>query len=92
MSVQTLRAAITERSRELLPAALLSAGLGRHKGLNWRECPCSWCEKKREATVVIGSHCPRFMGVYTDGEGLRDDWRRRKRLEYRKTLAELEEE
>ena len=89
MTVATLRAAIAERAHELLIPKLLAAGVTHHKK-GWKECPCSWCEKKREATVVIGSHVPRFMaGHYVDD--IRHVWREDKRQYYRREMARLEQ-
>lgn len=89
MSVQTLRQAISRRASELLAPLLIEKGVERHKK-EWRSCPCSWCRKKREATLVIGSHVPRYMsGIYV--EDLRDAWRDDKRQVYRKQLKELED-
>lgn len=90
MSVETLRAAIAERARELLPEALVRSGVNLHK-TGWKDCDCSWCTKKREATAVIGTHVPRFIGVYTDGQQLREDWRKEKRQHYREELNRLEQ-
>lgn len=88
MSVVTLRAAIAERAVSLRVAALVSVGVTHHKK-SWRECPCSWCEKKREATVVIGGHVPGiWRGQYV--EDLRHIWREDKRKEYRAALKKLE--
>jgi len=88
VSVQTLRQAIDERAKEILAPALIAVGVEAHKK-NWRDCPCSWCAKKREATTVIGSHVPRFMsGRYV--EDLRDAWRDDKRVKFRKELSALE--
>lgn len=89
MSVESLRAAIQERAQDLLPPLLVAAGIQVHKK-DWRNCPCSWCEKKREATVVIGSHVPRtWRGQYV--EDIRDVWREEKRQQYRKAMRELEQ-
>lgn len=91
MSVATLRAAIDDRAQDLRTAALLSVGVVRHsrrKG-GWRQCPCSWCEKKREATAVIGSHVPRiWRGAYV--EDIRGVWREEMRVKYRAALKQLE--
>ncbi len=91
MTVETLRAAISERAQDLRVAALLSVGVSHHarrKG-GWRQCPCSWCEKKREATVVIGSHVPRiWRGAYV--EDIRYVWREEMRVKYRAALKQLE--
>lgn len=90
MSVQSLRAAIAERAREIRVPALVAAGIIAHKR-HWRDCPCSWCDKKREATIVIGSHVPRlWRGRYV--EDMRESWREEKRREYRKQLERLEQE
>lgn len=89
MSVQSLRVAIDERARQIMIPALVAAGVVQHKK-GWKECPCSWCDKKREATLVIGSHVPKFMsGNYV--EDMRDAWRDDKRQQYRRCLARLEE-
>lgn len=88
MSVDTLRSAIQTRANELLGSALVSVGVVHHKK-EWRDCPCSWCEKKREATVVIGSHVPRvYKGRYV--EDIRHIWREDMRAKYRKALKQLE--
>ena len=93
MTVATLRAAIADRAEDLRTAALVSVGMAHHsrrKG-NWRQCPCSWCEKKREATVVIGSHVPhvwRDRGTYV--EDIRHIWREDMRVKYRAALKQLE--
>ncbi len=90
MSVVTLRQAIDNRAREIIAPALVAAGVMHHKK-GWRNCPCSWCEKKREATLVIGSHVPKFVsGHYV--EDMRDAWRDDKRRQYRKQLNILENE
>lgn len=89
MSVETLRAAIQERAHQLRGERLLAVGLTAHKR-HWRDCPCSWCSKKREATVVIGSHVPRvYRGFYV--EDIRDAWREEQRVKYRAKLSELEQ-
>ena len=88
MSVDTLRSAIQERATELRGERLFVAGITAHKR-NWRSCPCSWCAKKREATVVIGSHVPRvYRGSYM--EDIRDSWREEQRIKFRAALKELE--
>lgn len=90
MTVDTLRAAINERAQDLRAAALLSVGVSHHKK-GWRDCPCSWCKKKREATVVIGSHVPAIWkesGQYVDD--LRHIWREEMRVKYRAALKQLE--
>lgn len=90
MTVETLRVAIAERAHELLIPRLMAAGVTHHKK-GWRDCPCAWCDKKREATVVIGSHVPHFIrGHYV--EDIRHIWREDKRREYRKAMAALEQE
>lgn len=93
MSVTTLRAAIAERAQDLRVAALVSVGVSHHsrrKG-GWRKCPCSWCEKKREATAVIGSHVPRnLVGRYV--EDMRHIWREDMRVKYRAAMKLLEKE
>ena len=72
----------------MLAPFLVSAATCSHKK-NWRECPCSWCDKKREATLVIGSHVPRFMrGAYIDD--VKHIWREDMRKKYRAYLKELE--
>lgn len=89
MSVASLKDAIARRSFEMLPPLLVREGTAQHKR-GWRDCPCSWCAMKREATVVIGSHVPRYMtGVYIDD--IRHIWREDKRTEYRAKMKELEE-
>lgn len=88
MSVQTLRAAIAERAREIRVPALMAAGVTAHKR-NWRDCPCSWCVTKRRATVVIGSQVPRtYRGYYC--EDIRDAWRDEQRQLFRGELKQLE--
>lgn len=88
MTVATLRAAIQERAQDLRVAALVSVGVVAHKK-GWKNCPCSWCEKKREATVVIGSHVPRvWRGHYV--EDMRDAWRDEMRVKYRAAMKQLE--
>lgn len=90
MSVMTLRAAIAERAQDLRVAALVSVGVVHHKK-GWKDCPCSWCEKKREATLVIGSHVPhiwRQPGQYVDD--LRHIWREEMRVKYRAAMKQLE--
>jgi hypothetical protein len=88
VSVETLRAAISERAAELRVDALMSVGVVHHKK-SWRQCPCSWCDKKREATVVIGSHVPRvWRGQYVDD--IRDVWREEMRQKYRAAMSRLE--
>lgn len=88
MSVASLRQAISDRARDLLVPALLEAGVVAHKK-NWRTCPCSWCAKKREATVVIGTHVPRMWGEQ-DAREMRNVWREERRQSYRKQLSALE--
>lgn len=92
MTVATLRDAIAVRAQDLRIAALVSAGIAHHsrrKG-NWRQCPCSWCEKKREATLVIGSHVPHIhRGLYV--EDILHIWREEQRVKYRAALARLED-
>ncbi len=89
MSVESLRQAINDRAREMLAPALVAAGVTAHKK-GWRDCPCSWCAKKREATTVIGSHVPSGRGRYISDEGWRDAWRAEKRVQYRNHLNALE--
>lgn len=90
MSVTTLRAAIAERAQDLRVAALVSVGVVHHKK-SWRNCPCSWCEKKREATTVIGSHAPlNLVGRYV--EDMRHIWREDMRIKYRAAMKQLEKE
>jgi hypothetical protein len=80
MTVATLRAAIQERAQDLRVAALVSVGVVAHKK-GWKNCPCSWCEKKREATVVIGSHVPPvWRGHYVE----------EMRVKYRAAMKQLE--
>jgi hypothetical protein len=89
MTITTLRAAIAGRAQDLRVAALVSVGVVHHKK-GWRNCPCSWCEKKREATLVIGS-VPgewRQSGQYVDD--LRHIWRDDMRVKYRAAMAQLE--
>ena len=101
MSVETLRAAILNRAQELRIAVLVSVGVTHHKK-GWRNCPCSWCSKKREATFVIGRCVPpsacaeehphhfyNYREVYI--EDTRDARRDENRQKYRKLLQELEE-
>lgn len=90
MSVETLRVSIAQRAADLLPAALERVGIANHKR-GWKDCDCSWCETKREATAVIGSHVPHFIGVYTDGSGFREGWRDEKRRQFREQLKRLEQ-
>jgi hypothetical protein len=90
VSVATLRAAIAERAQDLRVAALVSVGVVRHKK-GWRDCPCSWCEKKREATFVIGSHVPHARcerGTFV--KGIRHIWREDMRVKYRAAMKQLE--
>lgn len=88
MSVETLRAAIKERAQDLRVAALLSVGVVHHKK-GWKDCPCQWCAKKREATVVIGSRAPHsYRGSYV--EDIREAWREDMRKKYRAALKQLE--
>lgn len=91
MTVETLRQAIADRAASKRIGALVAAGISHHsrrKG-EWRNCPCSWCEKKREATRVIGNQMPKiWSGRYV--EDMRDAWRDDKRQKYRKALKELE--
>lgn len=90
MSVQTLQAAIAERASAMLGEALVSGAMVHHcrrKG-NWRTCSCSWCDKKREATRVIGSHVPKiWRGQYV--EDIRHVWREEQRQKYRQALTVL---
>ena len=88
MSVASLRQAISDRAQEILAPALLEAGITSHKK-NWRKCPCSWCAKKREATVVIGTHVPHYGGYYVSD--MRHIWREERRQKYRKRLSALEQ-
>lgn len=91
MSVTTLRAAISERAQDLRVAALVSVGVVHHKR-GWRDCPCSWCEKKREATSVIGSRVPhvwRERGIFV--EDIQHIWREDMRIKYRAAMKQLEE-
>ena len=91
MSVETLRAAISKRAQDLRTAALVSVGITYHKK-TWRDCPCSWCAKKREATRVIGFEVPplfRQSGQYVDD--VRHIWREDMRKKYRQALKQLEE-
>lgn len=90
MGVVSLRQAIADRASEMVPAILVSTGVVRHKK-GWKDCECSWCLTKREATVVIGSHCPRYANVPYVSEW-KEDWRERKRIEYRQRLRTLEQE
>lgn len=88
MTVEALRSAIASRASELLAPKLLAAGITHHKK-GWRECPCSWCEKKREATLVIGSHVPRaYRGCYV--EDMADAWRAEQRVKFRQQMKDLE--
>lgn len=89
MSVDSLREAINERAKQLVPTVLTDLGVTLHKK-GWRDCPCSWCATKREATLVIGSHAPRYRGIFV--EDLREVWREDQRLKYRRRLAGLERE
>lgn len=87
MGVASLRQAIRERAAEMLPEILISQEVTLHKK-GWKDCECSWCATKREATLVIGSHAPRYRGVFV--EDLRDVWREEQRRKYRRRLADLE--
>lgn len=87
MSLRTLEADIQTRAAELLGDRLIALSMQEHKR-GWRGCPCSWCAKKREATVVIGSHAPARPGYYVGD--LRDAWREEKRQQYRAALRALE--
>lgn len=96
MSVQTLRAAIAVRARELRVPVLLSTGVTMHKrGSSWRECDCSWCATKRKATVDIANlaHVPAHRLVannYISDRSLRAAYRDELRAGYRQTLRRLE--
>lgn len=86
MSVDGLRTAMADRAALLLPVALERVEARRHAGHIWRTCPCSFCAIKREATDVIGSHTPRYRGVYISREGVRENWREEMRKIYRARL------
>lgn len=87
MSVETLRQAIAERTKQLLASRLEAVGLVYHKK-HWRDCPCSWCETKREATVVVGHTRGHYESNYVDRLGLRTwvDGREPVRQKYRSLL------
>lgn len=87
MSVDSLRQQISERAAELRGPLLVEAGVVAHKR-GWKECPCSWCATKREATIVIGTHVPRYKHAYA--HSWKEDWREKKRIDYRKRLKALE--
>lgn len=87
MTVAALQARIAQEATDrLLPALLERAALQHRKG--WRDCDCTWCKLKQEATLVIGSHVPRvWRGFYV--EDIRDAWRDEQRVKYRRRLAEV---
>lgn len=97
MSVETLRAAIAIRARELRVPALMSAGVVVHKRTQWQTCPCTWCTRKRRATAEIGN----LAGVpahrlvsnqYTSGSSLRAAYRDELRAAARQSLRRLEQD
>lgn len=93
MTVETLRVAIQRRAQDLRIAALVSVGIAHHsrrKG-DWRHCPCSWCEKKREATAVIGT-VPQAWRWGRWVSDIRHSWRDEQRTKYRAALKQLREE
>jgi hypothetical protein len=54
MTVANLRARIErEASASLLPV-LLDRAAEAHRN-HWRDCDCSWCQLKQQATVRIGN-------------------------------------
>lgn len=94
MSVETLRSAIQTRARELRVPALMAAGIVAHKR-HWRECDCTWCAKKREATSKIANlaHIPSYRfrrGHFV--EDMRAAYRDEMRADFRQQLRALENE
>jgi hypothetical protein len=89
MTVESLRAAISERAFEMLGSSILSAGVERHKK-DWRTCSCSWCQEKQDATYVIASKRPLIYCGGPSGKDDRKEYRDFLRFKYREKLKQLE--